>query len=76
MGQAISSIAEDHGCRITHPVDLGDDPAEFISDSDLVIDFPSAMQPVLLPNWLLKTTNPLLLGPRDTTRMTAKQSKK
>ena len=39
MGQAISSIAEDHGCRITHPVDLGDDPTGFISDCDLVIDF-------------------------------------
>ena len=39
MGQAISSIAEDHGCRITHPVDLGDDPAGFIADCDLVIDF-------------------------------------
>ncbi len=39
MGQAISSIAEDHGCRITHPVDLGDDPAGLIADCDLVIDF-------------------------------------
>lgn len=39
MGQAISSIADDHGCRITHPVDLGDDPTGFISDCDLVIDF-------------------------------------
>lgn len=39
MGQAISSIAEDHDCRITHPVDLGDDPSGFISDCDLVIDF-------------------------------------
>jgi 4-hydroxy-tetrahydrodipicolinate reductase len=39
MGQAISSIADDHDCRITHPVDLGDDPAELISDCDLVIDF-------------------------------------
>ena len=39
MGQAISSIAEDHDCRITHPVDLGDDPTGFISDCDLVIDF-------------------------------------
>ena len=39
MGQAISSIADDHGCRISHPVDLGDDPTGFISDCDLVIDF-------------------------------------
>jgi 4-hydroxy-tetrahydrodipicolinate reductase len=39
MGQAICSIAADHGCEITHPVDLGDDPAGLIADCDLVIDF-------------------------------------
>ncbi len=39
MGQAICSIANDHGCEITHPVDLGDDPAESITNCDLVIDF-------------------------------------
>ena len=39
MGQAICSIAGDHGCEITHPVDLGDDPSESIINCDLVIDF-------------------------------------
>lgn len=39
MGQAICSIADDHGCEITHPVDLGDDPSESIINCDLVIDF-------------------------------------
>jgi 4-hydroxy-tetrahydrodipicolinate reductase len=39
MGQAICSIADEHGCEITHPVDLGDDPSEIIADCDLVIDF-------------------------------------
>lgn len=39
MGQAICSIATDYGCEITHPVDLGDDPAGLITDCDLVIDF-------------------------------------
>jgi len=39
MGQAICSIANDHGCEITHPVDLGDEPAESITNCDLVIDF-------------------------------------
>ena len=39
MGQAICSIAGEHGCEITHPVDLGDDPAGMIADCDLVIDF-------------------------------------
>ena len=39
MGQAICSIAGEHGCEITHPVDLGDDPAGLIADCDLVIDF-------------------------------------
>jgi 4-hydroxy-tetrahydrodipicolinate reductase len=39
MGQAICSIAGEHGCEITHPTDLGDDPSESITDCDLVIDF-------------------------------------
>lgn len=39
MGQAICSIAGEHGCEITHPVDLGDDPAGMIAGCDLVIDF-------------------------------------
>ena len=39
MGKAICSIAGEHGCEITHPVDLGDDPAGMIADCDLVIDF-------------------------------------
>jgi 4-hydroxy-tetrahydrodipicolinate reductase len=39
MGQAICSIAGEHGCEITHPVDLGDDPADLIKGCDLVIDF-------------------------------------
>ena len=39
MGQAICSIAGEHGCEITHTVDLGDDPSESITDCDLVIDF-------------------------------------
>ena len=39
MGQAICSIAGEHGCEITHPVDLGDDPSGMIADCDLVIDF-------------------------------------
>ena len=39
MGQAICSIASEHECEITHPVDLGDDPSCVISGCDLVIDF-------------------------------------
>ena len=27
MGQAISLISQEHGCTISFPVDLGDDPA-------------------------------------------------
>lgn len=39
MGQAIKSIAEDHQCEISYPVDLGDNPQEFMGDCDVVIDF-------------------------------------
>lgn len=39
MGQAISSIAADHSCEISHPVDLGDDASEVIGGCDAIIDF-------------------------------------
>lgn len=39
MGQAISKIAVDHGCEISFPVDLGDDPKEKIGQCDVTIDF-------------------------------------
>ena len=39
MGQAISLIAQEHGCTISFPVDLGDDPAQGIDACDVVIDF-------------------------------------
>ena len=39
MGQAISLISQEHGCTISFPVDLGDDPAEGIDSCDVVIDF-------------------------------------
>ena len=62
MGQAICSIAEDHGCRITHPVDLGDDPAEFISDSDLVIDFSLRDATRPLAELALENDKPIVIG--------------
>ncbi|MDA7823435.1 4-hydroxy-tetrahydrodipicolinate reductase [Opitutales bacterium] len=39
MGQAISSISQEHGCTISFPVDLDDDPADGIESCDVVIDF-------------------------------------
>lgn len=39
MGQAISSIAGQHDCEISHPIDLGDDASEVIVGCDLIIDF-------------------------------------
>jgi len=39
MGQAIAKIAVDHGCEISFPVDLGDDPKENIGQCDVAIDF-------------------------------------
>ena len=39
MGRAISAISGDHGCTISYPVDLGDDPTQGIDHCDVVIDF-------------------------------------
>ena len=39
MGVAIASLSGEHGCEITHPIDIGDDPAQGITDCDCVIDF-------------------------------------
>ena len=39
MGHAITSIAEDHGCSISYPVDIGDDASAGIDFCDVVIDF-------------------------------------
>ncbi len=39
MGNAIQSVASNHSCIISHPVDIGDDPNTGIKDCDVVIDF-------------------------------------
>ncbi len=39
MGMAISSIANEHNCKISSSIDIGDNPEESINDCDAIIDF-------------------------------------
>ncbi|MBO93812.1 MAG: 4-hydroxy-tetrahydrodipicolinate reductase, partial [Opitutales bacterium] len=39
MGQAIAALASERNAEITGSVDLGDDPAPFVANCDVVIDF-------------------------------------
>jgi 4-hydroxy-tetrahydrodipicolinate reductase len=62
MGQAISSIAEDHGCSVTCPVDLGDDPRDGISACDLVIDFSLREATLPLARLSAEHGKPMVIG--------------
>lgn len=62
MGQAICSIAGEHGCEITHPVDLGDDPAEWIAECELVIDFSLRDATRPLAELAAKNGKPMVIG--------------
>ena len=39
MGRAIQSVAKNHNCEISFPVDMGDDPSAMMPGCDVVIDF-------------------------------------
>lgn len=62
MGQAISSISQDHGCTISFPVDLDDDPADGIESCDVVIDF--SLREATLPLARLSSVagKPMVIG--------------
>lgn len=62
MGQAISSIAGDHGCIVSCPIDLGDDPAEGIGSSDVVIDFSLREATLPLAKLSADTAKPMVIG--------------
>ena len=62
MGQAISSIAGDHGCSVTCPVDLGDDPAEGIGSCDVVIDFSLREATLPLARLSAEHGKPMVIG--------------
>jgi len=62
MGQAISSIAGDHGCSVTCPVDLGDDPAEGIASCDVVIDFSLREATLPLARLSAEHGKPMVIG--------------
>ncbi|MDG1172910.1 MAG: 4-hydroxy-tetrahydrodipicolinate reductase [Opitutales bacterium] len=62
MGQAISSISQEHGCTISFPVDLDDDPADGIESCDVVIDF--SLREATLPLARLSSVagKPMVIG--------------
>tara|TARA_B100001057_G_scaffold435984_1_gene466697 strand:+ start:1019 stop:1759 length:741 start_codon:yes stop_codon:yes gene_type:complete len=62
MGQAIRSIAGECGCEITHPVDLGDDPTEWIAECELVIDFSLRDATRPLAELAAKNGKPMVIG--------------
>ncbi len=62
MGQAIQSIAKEHDCEISYPVDLGDDPQEFIEGSDVVIDFSLRDATLPLAKVAAKYNKPMVIG--------------
>ncbi len=62
MGQAIASIAGDHGCSVTCPVDLGDDPKEGIGSCDVVIDFSLREATLPLARLSAEHGKPMVIG--------------
>ena len=62
MGKAISSIAGEHDCVISFPVDLGDDPAEGIDSCDVVIDFSLREATLPLAKLSAQSGKPMVIG--------------
>ena len=62
MGQAISSIATEHDCEVTIPIDINDDPNERMNECDVVIDF--SLRDATLPLALAAATHqkPMVIG--------------
>ena len=62
MGMSIQSIALEHGCEITCPIDIGDDPEEGIKTCDLVVDF--SLREATLPLVKISASNfkPMVIG--------------
>ena len=62
MGQSISSICENHGCSVSFPVDLGDDPADGIDQCDVVIDFSLREATLPLARLSADHSKPMVIG--------------
>jgi len=62
MGQAISSICENHGCAVSVPVDLGDDPSAGIDRCDVVIDFSLREATLPLARLSADHSKPMVIG--------------
>ncbi len=62
MGQAIQSIAHNHDCLISHPIDLGDDPSPLIGQCDAVIDFSLRDATLPLANLAADHGKPMVIG--------------
>ncbi|HAF59183.1 MAG TPA: 4-hydroxy-tetrahydrodipicolinate reductase [Opitutae bacterium] len=62
MGRAISAISGDHGCTISYPVDLGDDPAQGIDHCDVVIDFSLREATLPLARLSASSGKPMVIG--------------
>ena len=62
MGQAIQSIAMDHDCHISHPIDLGDDPGSLIGECDAVIDFSLRDATLPLATLAAEHGKPMVIG--------------
>ena len=62
MGMAIQSIASDHDCTISFPVDLGDNPEDGIEDCDVVIDFSLRDATLSLAQLAKKHGKPMVIG--------------
>ncbi len=70
MGQAISAAASSEGCEIFAGCDIGDNPADFIADCDVVIDFSFRDITASLAKLCAEHKKPLIIG---TTGHTAEQ---
>ena len=62
MGQAIQSIAGEHQCEISYPVDLGDDPRAYMDSCDVVIDFSLRDATLPLAKIAAEFAKPMVIG--------------
>jgi len=62
MGKAISSIAGEHDCEISFPVDVGDNPAGGIDSCDVVIDFSLREATLPLAKLSAQAGKPMVIG--------------
>lgn len=62
MGNSIQSIAQDHNCEITYPVDIGDNAEDGITESDVVVDFSLRAATLPLAHLAAANDKPVVIG--------------